>query len=661
VLIYIFIAIIFISAVLIPFVKAEHKSTLAIAGVAGIVIFSSIFAIQSLTGSIFELTLSGSLVTGAIPLKIDTLSAWFILTINFTFLTGVIYGKGYMRPYHDQLGNLSLHWISYLLNHVSLLIICVIQNSLAFLIAWEIMSFTSLILIIFDFKQQKTLQAGINFLVQMHIAVVFLTIGFIWAYSSTGTFSFEGIRQFFQSRSSVFPFLLFFAGFGIKAGFIPFHSWLPYAHPASPSHVSGIMSGIIVKIGIFGILRMITLLIHDFLILGEVIFTVSILTGLFGILNAAVHRDFKKMLAYCTIENIGIIGTGIGLGLIGLGLNNQLMIIFGFGSALLHTLNHSLFKSLLFYAAGSVYQQTHTKDMEKLGGLIKQMPQTALLFLIGAIAVAGLPPLNGFVSEFVLYKGLLTGVISSDFYHTTLTVLGLAGLAIIGGASLHTFTKTFGTVFLGSPRIKLHQTPTEVNWLMRIPQFAIVLAILSIGIFPSAFFNVATSTVSSSFIQSGFSNPEILGSVSKTLTGVGRYSLVLLFLIGLVFILRNAFKRESVKTLPTWGCGYVAPKTTMQYTGKSFTKTLGKMLSFMVIENKKYEEIKPSVVFAEHRKHSSHYIDFFETRIINRITQALTNSLNLFQFVQNGKMQQYILYGLIFIIAILLATIYQLV
>ena len=172
------------------------------------------------------------------------------------------------------------------------------------------------------------------------------------------------------------------------------HTWLPHAHPAAPSHISGVMSGVIVKMGIYGIFRMITYLKADFLVLGNIILTLSILTGFFGIMNAAVHRDFKKMLAYCTIENIGIIGVGTGIGLIGIEKGQSMLIFFGFGGALLHVLNHSLFKSLLFYSAGSVYSQTHTRDMDKLGGLIRKMPQTAFLFLIGSIAIGGIPPLQ---------------------------------------------------------------------------------------------------------------------------------------------------------------------------------------------------------------------------------------------------------------------------
>src|ERR1019366_6536937 len=288
--------------------------------------------------------------------------------------------------------------------------VCMVQNGLAFLIVWELMSISSFMLVIFDHQNKRTLRAGINYLVQMHIGVLFLSAAFIWVYFSEGTFEFSAIEKFFSHHSNLWLFLLFFIGFGIKAGFIPLHSWLPQAHPASPSHISGVMSGVIVKLGIYGIFRIVLMLKQDYLIIGEIMISLSIATGLYGILNAAVHRDFKKMLAYCTIENIGIIGAGIGLAIIGMGMNNSFLLVIGLSGALLHTLNHSLFKSLLFFSSGSVYQQTHTRDMEKLGGLVHKMPQTAALFLIGSLAIGGLPPFNDFVSEFILYSAILLGI-----------------------------------------------------------------------------------------------------------------------------------------------------------------------------------------------------------------------------------------------------------
>lgn len=625
-------------------------------------LLTSIPAIHVILNQPLEFTLYNFWFFGDIPVRIDALSAWFILIINLTCINGAIYGIGYMKSYSEQKSNLSLHWILFLMFQSSMLWVCVLQHSVGFLIAWEIMSVSSFLLVIFEHDNKKTLKAGINYLVQMHISVAFLTAAFIWAYSATGSFDFIAISRFFSLNPNIWLFLLFFIGFGIKAGFIPFHSWLPHAHPAAPSHISGVMSGVIVKLGIYGIFRMITFLKQDFLIIGEAILTLSVLSGLYGILNAAVHRDFKRMLAYCTIENIGIIGTGIGMGLIGMATGNTFLIVFGFAGALLHTLNHSLFKSLLFFCAGSVYQQTHTRDMEKLGGLLKRMPQTGILFLLGALAIGGLPPFNGFVSEFILYIGYLEGIKSLDIANSVLMIFSLASLALIGGISILTFSKSFGTIFLGSARTHLDHQPKEVSTVMLIPKYLILTVMISIGLFPQIYFITVLKTILPFLPVGHLPTVTTFSPMIDIVSSIGRNSLIFLGVVLLVYLIRRAITRNRpVSIKATWGCGYTAPTPRIQYTGKSFSKTLGKLFSFVTIEQKKYEEIEPEEIFPLGRRHSSHYIDFFENKIINGLMKKLVYSMNYFQFVQNGKTQAYVLYGLFFILLIFLGTLFKLI
>jgi formate hydrogenlyase subunit 3/multisubunit Na+/H+ antiporter MnhD subunit len=454
-------------------------------------------------------------------------------------------------------------------------------------------------------------------------------------------------------------FLIFFAGFGLKAGFIPLHSWLPHAHPAAPSHISGVMSGVIVKLGIYGIIRMSSYLQSDFVLLGEIIITLSVLTGIYGILNAAVQRDVKRMLAYCTIENIGIIGIGIGIGLIGMGTNSPLMYFLGFGGALLHVLNHSLFKSLLFYSAGSVFQQTHTRDMEKLGGLIKSMPKTALIFLIGAIAIGGIPPFNGFVSEFIIYNGLIEGIHTRSIYQIMLMILVLAGLSVIGGLSVITFTKTFGTLFLGQPREPLNHQPHEVSHLMLVPQYAIIAFMLSIALIPQFFLNIIRD------VLAGMNNamiidPVLVSSYGQTLTSIGFASLLLILVTGITWMIRSSLVKKRAQTLgDTWGCGYVAPNSGMQYTGRAFSKPVGKIFDFLLIERKKYKELNPTEIFPEKRKYESQYLDFFEFTFINHITKYLLAGSGFFRFIQNGRTQSYVMYGILFILVVVVLTVFN--
>jgi formate hydrogenlyase subunit 3/multisubunit Na+/H+ antiporter MnhD subunit len=644
------------------FVPIKYKAIFASLIVMLNAIVTSRLAFPALYGNPIQIYFFAGNFIGDIPIYIDGLSAWFIFIINFTSITGVIYGTGYLKAYSETSAKLNLHWLMYIVFHTSMVWVCMLQNGFAFLIAWEIMSLSSMLLVIFDYNNPKTIKAGINYLVQMHISVVFLTAGFLWVYFETGTFSFDAFNTYFGTNSNIWLFVIFFVGFGLKAGFIPLHSWLPHAHPAAPSHISGVMSGVIVKLGIYGIIRIISFIKSDYLLLGEIVITISILTGLYGILNAAVHRDFKRMLAYCTIENIGIIGVGIGIGLIGLGNGSPIMYYLGFGGALLHVLNHSLFKSLLFYSAGSVYQQTHTRDMDKLGGLIKAMPKTAFLFLIGALAIGGIPPFNGFISEFILYSGLIEGIKSNDLGQISLLILSIAGLSIIGGVSILTFTKTFGTIFLGSPRENLKHKPTEVSKAMLIPQYIIIAVMLSVVFAPKFYLNIIGNLLSGMSSASVGFNVSVLTNYASTISSISIYSACFIGLIAIVWLVRWLVTRNlPVASNSTWGCGYVAPNTRMQYSGKSFSKPLGKIFSFFLIERKNFDELSTGEIFPKERSYSSYYHDFFEFRFITRFSHQLVNAAGLFKFIQNGKVQSYVLYGIVFVLAILIITVLNII
>jgi len=642
------------------FIPSHFKAFMAVLAVTLNAACTSWIAILALSGNIVEFSSNAGSFLGDIIIRVDGLSAWFILIINFTCITGVIYGTGYLKEYKNTPSKLTLHWVLFILFHLSMVWVCMLQNGFAFLLAWEVMSLSSLLLVIFDHHKTATLKAGINYMVQMHISVVFLTGGFIWVYCTTGSFSFDAIRTFFLSGNQVWLFLVFFTGFGFKAGFIPLHSWLPHAHPAAPLHISGVMSGVIVKLGIYGIIRMITFLSSDYVLLGEIILLLSVLSGLYGILNAAVHRDFKRMLAYCTIENIGIIGIGIGIGLIGIGTGSPLMYFLGFGGALLHVLNHSLFKSLLFFSAGSIYQQTHTRNMERLGGLIKLMPKTAVTFLIGAVAIAGLPPFNGFVSEFIIYSGLIEGFHAGSISQIILFVISLAGLSIIGGLSILTFSKSFGTIFLGHPRTGLHGSPHEISRLMLVPQYVIIAIMLSVAFLPQFYLNVTAQAVV--VINPILVRPQPVAEIMSTIACISQYSLVLIGVTGIILFVRNSIMKSlTVRTDATWGCAYIAPGSRQQYTGKSFSKPLGKISNFLLIVKKQFEELKEGELFPGKRAYVSHYHDFFENNFIYLLAERLIYSSNYFSIIQNRRIQSYVFYGIVFILSMFLLTVFNIV
>jgi len=641
---------------------AKFKASIATLAVVSNSIVTSWLAIQALIGNATNFLFWGGNLFGDVTLRVDALSAWFILIINFTCLTGIFFGSAYLKEFKESTKKITFHWILFVLFQLSMIWVCMIQHSLVFLIVWEIMSLSSVLLVIFDHHNPKIVTAAVNYLVQMHISIVFLTIGFIWLYFQTGSFSFDAFSTYFGANSNVGLFLVLFVGFALKAGFIPFHSGLLQGDPAAPSHIAGIMSGVLVKLGIYGIFRVATYLKSDYLLLGEIVLTISLATGLFGILNAAVHRNMKKMLAYCTVENIGTIGIGIGIGLIGLGNNSPILYYLGFGGALLHVLNHSLFKSLLFFSSGSVEQQTGTSDMEKLGGLIKSMPRTAVVFMIAAIGICGLPPFNGFISEFLIYSGLIEGVKLHSTNEMILFSVSLAGLSVIGGLSILTFAKTIGTVFLGNARKKLVVKPVEVSRQMLIPQYFSIALMLSVAIFPHYYLQVIGNVLSGMNKSYIVPQPVEFGNYISIMQHISWYSVLFIGVVVALWGIRAVMLRGREQVIrTTWTCGYTAPTSKIQYTGKSFSKTLSKIFNFIVIERKQYEELKAGEIFPKTRKHASHYHDFFEFRFIHVITNQLIYSANYFKFIQNGRIQSYVLYGIAFILFVFLLTAFNIV
>jgi hydrogenase-4 component B len=655
-LVAVFVVVPFAGMLFIPFLKVNGKGIAAFAFIIVNALISGYFAVQSLLGNAISFSLAGSFVTGPIPIRIDALSGWFILIINLVFVTGGFYGLFYMKAYREQRNNLALHSIAFVFQHAALLSICGIQNSFVFLIAWEILALTSFLLIIFEHENIATLKAGINYLIQAHFSIIFLMIGFIWVASKTSSYDFQAITAYTASlpaQASLLLFILFLIGFAIKAGFVPFHTWLPYAHPASPSHVSGMMSGVIIKIGIFGILRMLLVVKTDFIPVGYLILIVSLVSGLYGVMLAIIQHNLKKLLAYHSIENIGIIGIGIGIGCIGIGTGNQVLATLGFAGALLHTLNHSLFKSLLFYTAGNVYQATHTMDIEKLGGLIKRMPQTAALFLVAALAICGIPPFNGFISEFIIYTGLYNWLSDATLLSLLAAIFTTAGLALIGGLAMLCFTKAFGIVFLGTARSELSTSCREVPVIQLVPMYILAAVIILIGLFPMAFISLLNKPVSL-FAGSG-SLPLNTAYVNafSALQPVSWAAWIFIWLvISILAIRRLALRHRKIEKSQTWGCGYIAPTPKIQYTAASFVRTYTKLFAPFLSIGKHEEEIH-GVFPSGGKHHHTHPYDKVEKWLVDSPLKLNKSFMSRFVFLNNGKLQFYILYGVIFILAVM--------
>jgi formate hydrogenlyase subunit 3/multisubunit Na+/H+ antiporter MnhD subunit len=617
-------------------------------------ISTSFLAFNALMGNNFELVLSGNPVIGQIPIRIDALSAWMILIINFTFITGVLYGTGYLRNYNSP-PNIKLHQSLFFILHLSMILVCSIQNFIAFLVVWEIMTVSSFLLIIFEYWKKETIKAGMNFFIQSHIGVLFIIVSFIWVMSQTGSGDFNAIKIFTAHQPNALAitlFVLLFIGFGFKAGFVPFHTWLPYAHPAAPAHISGMMSGVIIKLGIYGILRMLLLINSNYIAIGEIILFVSVFSGLYGVILAIVQHNLKKLLAYHSIENIGIIGIGIGVGTLGLGLKNDFLAVAGFTGGLLHILNHSLFKSLLFYGAGSVYQQTHTLEIEHLGGLIKRMPRTAALFLIAALAICGLPPLNGFISEYLIFSGLYSSLNSNSFAFSLVILTAFVALVVIGGLAMLCFTKAFGIVFLGNERKQYHTEPKEVSQMMLFPQYMAAAMIMFIGLFPQVFMHLLKNPVALFVPNVLNSSSGIFTYQTGILTQIGLIGIILTALIFVVYRIKTFAGRNKITSFsPTWGCSYKTNDPRLQYTASSFVKTYSNLIEPILSLHK--NDITINEIFPGNKEYSTHNYDKLEFYLIDKNIKWLKKFLLKLNFLQNGRTQFYMLYGLIFILFII--------
>jgi len=650
-----FITVPVLAILIIPFLKVKGKGIVLFSAIVMNALLSGYLAFQPLSGQLLEFSFAGSLVTGPVNLRIDALSGWFILIINFVFITGSFYGLFYMKAYEKQKNNLTLHSIVFILLHTALIGLCVIQNSLVFLIAWEIMALSAFIAVIFEHGKMATLRAGMNYLIHSHVSILFLMFGFIWVALKTGSYDFNSITTYTSQNSGatgLVLFLCFFIGFGIKAGFVPFHTWLPYAHPAAPAHISGIMSGVMIKIGIFGIFRMITLIKTDYYTIGLVILAFSVVSGLYGVMLAILQHNLKKLLAYHSIENIGIIGMGIGIGCIGLGTGNYLLASLGFAGGLLHTLNHALFKSLLFYTAGNVYQATHTLHIDHLGGLIKKMPQTALLFLIAAIAICGIPPFNGFISEFIIYSGFYYWMQGSLIGPLMTIIFSVLALVLIGGLALLCFTKAFGIVFLGNPRQKFDHEVKEVSFSQLLPLYLIAFLVVFIGVFPQIFMNALSQPVNLLAGLPSISDIPFPEKTTELLQPVtwGTWIFILISLV--VFGLRKlVMQNRKASFEPTWGCGYVAPTVKLQYTAGSFVRPYSKLFRPFLLSSKTQKDVEG--IFPSGGSYETHIYDRIEKYLIDNPIAAYKSLLGRFLFLQNGKLQFYILYGIIFIVSVI--------
>lgn len=585
---------------------------------------------------------------------IDPLSALFLVIISLGGIATAIYAVGYLRPYEEKKSpaHLSLHYLSLIVLIFSMMGVVLSDGGFTFLFFWELMTIASFLLILFDAERPEVLKAALSYLVMMHIGFLLLVGGFVTLWLRGGEASFSALAAAYGNGAAIPLFLLFLAGFGMKAGLFPMHVWLPEAHPAAPSHVSAIMSGVMIKTGIYGILRITAALpggeLHT---AGLILLGLGVITGLWGVILAATQNDVKRLMAYSSIENIGIILIGIGLGTLAVAGGSEVVALCAFTGALLHTLNHSLFKSMLFFGAGNVYSKCHTTSLDALGGVAKSMPLTALLFLLATVAICALPPLNGFVSEWLIYVGLLENVALSQ--NVIPSIVALVALALIGGVVLLAFTKLYGMVFLGSPRSHAVAEADEVDNFRIVGMGLPLVGILLVGLFPQGAYRLVVGSSSALL-------PEIdttLIALPESLTLISLSAWVLLGIAGLIGLLKWGLqRRRSVREGATWGCGFTAPNIRMQYTGESFAEGLESIASSMTQYTGEGEAVSPQEIFPSNHSFSAGHKDKVESLLKQWWVELLRRINSYVMRLRTGKINHYILFALAFLVLVFLLS-----
>lgn len=575
-------------------------------------------------------------------LYVDALSAFFILVVLGLCAVAACFGGKYLLAHQDQ-KKLGVAWFFFNLLATSMVMVTLAHNGVLFLLAWETMSLASFFLVTFEDHKAEVNQAGWTYLVATHLGTAFLLVLFLMLGRGGATLDFDWMARVASNDHSLatIAFILAVIGFGTKAGFVPFHIWLPEAHPAAPSHVSAVMSGVMIKTGIYGLLRILILLGTPPPWWGWTLIGLGLVSGILGVLFALAQHDLKRLLAYHSVENIGIIGLGLGLGLLGMALGQPIVALLGFGGGLLHVLNHALFKGLLFLGAGAVLQAAHTRHIEHLGGLIKRMPWTAALFLTGSVAICGLPPLNGFISELLIYLSAFYGLGAWPSAVPSLAVI--TGLAVIGGLAVACFTKAFGVVFQGEPRTAQAAQASEVGWLMRLPMITLALGCLAVAFLAPWVLEALTPVLA---VVSGLPVGVVQQGLSSALDPLRSLVMLSCLLVGVFALLawsrRRLLAGRQVTESMTWDCGYAQPTPRMQYTASSYAQPLIRMFNPLLRSQRDYRE--PQGYFPQRSSLQTHAADLFRRRFYDPFFQRIEWLMLRTHVLQHGRVQMYLLY-----------------
>ncbi len=633
---------------------------------AGAILGGLAAVFEILQGTPVRWSISSGIPLFSYSFDYDALAGFFNLTLAILAGAVSIYSFSYLKEFEGK-RNIGFFGFLFHLLLLSLTIVFTAANTFLFLIGWEVMALVSYGLVTFCHEDRETRRAGLLYIVMAHIDAGCLLLGFALLMQVSGSADFASFRtsaMHLSSSQQAVAFVLFFIGFGIKAGVIPFHIWLPAAHPVAPSNISSLLSGIVLKAGIYGMVR---IFLDGLGVLpswaGLLVLIVGVGSAVLGVLYALMEHDLKRLLAYHSIENIGIILIGLGAALVFRVAGHPQLAAVALIAALFHTLNHAIFKCLLFLGAGSVLHSTGTRNIEELGGLIRPMPVTAFCFLVGAVAISGLPPLNGFVSEWLTYQSLLAGFGATGGLTRILFPLAGSMLALTGALAAACFVKAFAITFLALPRSAESRNAHEVPRSMLVGMGCLTVACLALGLGATWFlhvFDALTEQLLGPRVGTNLITAHgwvlSAGTPHGGLVSTSVIAIALLFLlIPAVLLVAIAGRRFARRRGPAWDCGLPGLSEENEYTATAFSKALRMIFSVLYQPRREIQAVfDVSPYFPKEIRFESEIEPTFEKRLYVPLKDLLLRFATRMRAIQAGSIHAYLAYIFVTLVLLLL-------
>ena len=603
-----------------------------------------------LGGPSAELDLRWSEPVGAFHLRLDPLAAFFQAALFAVALPASLYGAAYMR-HHEGRRRLAAFAFFFDLLLAAISLVLAADDAVLFLVAWEVMTVASFALVTFDDAQAHVRRAGFTFLVASHLGTACLFALFLLLGRGAGGFGFDRFETL-RGTTAAAPSILFalgLVGFGTKAGLVPLHVWLPEAHPAAPSHVSALLSAVMIKTGVYGVLRVLGFLPAAPVGYGLVLGGVGLASALAGITLALGQGDLKRALAYSSVENVGLVFLGIGMGVVGNAAGLPAVAALGFGGALLHVWAHALTKGLAFMSAGTLVHAARTQDLEGMGGLLARLPASGALLLASAATLAAVPPLAGFASEWLLYVGLLSGAGSAAGAGSVLGYLAVATLALVGALAAVAFTRIVGVALLGAPRSPGAEAAREASPLQWAPLLLLAAGCLLFGLFPA----LPLRGVAAAAAQVGGAHvaPLLAPSAGLAVPPPALGLLLVALASGLAVLARRLRASRRVRASETWGCGFARPTPRMAYTASSYSQLLLSGLAPRALQPR-VRLVPPRGLFPGPSSLRTESQDPARTRLFDPVFRGLGDRMSRLRRLQAGRLNLQLLYTLVTLLAL---------